>query len=87
MINRYALPYKAIEIDLNNPLGEGSFGTCYKGVYQEQSVAIKTMRVEKVTKREMSKFKAEVLASDQPTNNVSLKVMARFPTRIQSTKR
>ncbi len=39
----------------------------YKGTLRgETTVAIKTMRVEKVTKAVMSKFKAEVLARTLP---------------------
>ena len=39
----------------------------YKGTLRGvTTVAIKTMRVEKVTNREMAKFKAEILASVRP---------------------
>ena len=45
-------------------LGEGSFGTVFKAVFRgEHYVAVKTMRVSKVNKLELAKFKAEIVVS------------------------
>ena len=46
-------------------MGEGSFGTVYEGTLRgETAVAIKTMRVEKVTPSVVRKFRAEIIASE-----------------------
>ena len=48
------------------------FGTVFKATLRgEHEVAIKTMRVAKITERELSKFKAEVVIM-APLNNTNL---------------
>ena len=50
----------SLKLDTSIILGAG---TVYKGTLRGvTTVAIKTMRVEKVTNREMAKFKAEIIA-------------------------
>ena len=44
-------------------LGEGSFGTVFVAWYLKQEVAVKTMRVSKVTEKELSRFKEELIVS------------------------
>ena len=42
--------------------GEGSFGTVFQGVFRNNAVAIKTMRVSKVNAKELKKFKDELVS-------------------------
>ena len=45
-------------------MAEGGFGTVYKGVLRgELDVAVKTMRVTKITEAELEKFKQEIIVS------------------------
>ena len=92
LIDQYALSYASLEIDREHSLGEGAFGTVFKGTLRgETTVAVKTMRVEKVTEAVMSKFKGEVLASALSTYQLSIATAFRLSTcfsdqHIQSTR-
>ena len=48
------------EITFHDRLGEGSFGSCFSGLYQGEKVAIKVMRHGLVTKAGLKAFKREV---------------------------
>ena len=62
VLEQYSIAYK--DLELSETLGEGSFGTVLKGTLRgATAVAIKTMRVEKVTRMVVSDFRAEIIAS------------------------
>merc|ERR1711998_572537 len=65
---------RANDLTLGEALGEGNFGTVYKGVWREREVAVKTMRTSKVTKHAVNDFRAEVvlMAPLQHPNLVNL---------------
>ena len=47
---------------LGKAIGEGAFGTVYHGVLRgEHQVAVKTMRVAKITEDELTKFRSELI--------------------------
>ena len=65
VLDQYAIPYS--DIQLGAEIGEGSFGTVYKGILRrggdDVTVAVKTMRVDKVTEEMVGKFRGEIIAS------------------------
>ena len=62
MLLQYQIPHK--DIVRGKMIGEGSFGTVYKGVLRgEIDVAVKTMRVTKITEKELEKFRKELMVS------------------------
>ena len=63
LLARYEILHS--DLKLGQRIGEGAFGTVLRGTLRgKHQVAIKTMRVSKITKKEISKFKAELIASD-----------------------
>ena len=65
VLDQYAVPYS--DLTMGASLGEGSFGTVYQAKLKrgagEITVAVKTMRVEKVTTEIMDKFRGEICVS------------------------
>ena len=62
LLSPYELRYD--EIEQQGKLGEGAFGTVYKGVLRgSTAVAIKTMRIGKVTEQRLAEFKREIIVS------------------------
>ena len=68
VLDQYSIAYS--ELELGEPIGEGSFGTVFKGKLHKRNasslgidVAVKRMRVEKVTPKVVTKFRAEIIAS------------------------
>ena len=63
ILRPYAVDYADIDFGFTPvKLGEGSFGTVFKARYRgEHDVAVKTMRVSKVTEEELEKFKSELI--------------------------
>lgn len=55
----------------NDAIGEGTFGTVYKGELYGQTVAIKTMRVLKINEDALKEFQDEVTASCMRTRFLS----------------
>ncbi len=59
MLKPFAIPYE--DLAFGRKLGEGSFGTVFKALLREViPVAIKTLRVTKITAEVLDKFKAEL---------------------------
>ena len=61
VLRHYEIPYQDLAYG-KEKIGAGAFGTVYKGVLRgEIDVAIKTMRVSKITEHELSNFKSELI--------------------------
>ena len=52
------------DLELNEPVGEGSFGTVRRGAFRGREVAVKMLRSDKIDERLVAKFKAEVVISE-----------------------
>ena len=65
LLSPYEIKFAEIEFGTSKiTLGEGSFGTVFKATLRgELLVAVKTMRVSKVTEGELTKFKSEIIVS------------------------
>ena len=62
VLDQFTIRYS--DIEFGPSIGEGAFGTVYKGSLRGgTAVAIKTMRVTKVTKKIVANFRAEIIAS------------------------
>ena len=62
VLEQYSIAHS--DLKLGKSIGEGAFGTVLKGTLRgETTVAIKTMRVDKVTRKVVGRFRAEILAS------------------------
>ena len=61
-LKAFAIPFS--DIDMGEQIGEGSFGAVSKGVLRgTTTVAIKQMRVSKVSVKAVEKFKGELIES------------------------
>ena len=62
MLKPFAITFS--DLDLGATLGEGSFGTVVKGVLRGNiAVAVKTLRVTKISTEVLNKFKQELKVS------------------------
>ena len=62
MLKPFAIAFS--DLDLGDTLGEGSFGTVVKGVLRGNiAVAVKTLRVTKISTEVLNKFKQELKVS------------------------
>jgi tRNA A-37 threonylcarbamoyl transferase component Bud32 len=52
--------YKDLNINLDDKLGQGSFGIVYKGTWNDETVAIKQLHLEKFTRQEKISFVKEI---------------------------
>ncbi|CAF1405672.1 unnamed protein product [Adineta ricciae] len=52
--------YEDLNIDFENPLGRGSFGTVYKGRWKYQIVAIKQLHLNRLSRQEKKSFVKEI---------------------------
>jgi predicted Ser/Thr protein kinase len=52
--------YHDLNVDLNDSLGQGSFGIVYKGKWNTQVVAIKQLHLNKLTKQDKNSFIKEI---------------------------
>ena len=62
VLEQYSIAHS--DLKLGKSIGEGAFGTVLKGTLRgETAVAVKTMRVEKVTRKVVRDFRSEIIAS------------------------
>ena len=55
-----AIEYQDIRINTDDKLGQGSFGTVYKGIWNKQMVAVKQLHLNKLTRQEKNSFVKEI---------------------------
>ena len=52
--------YNDLNINQDNKIGQGSFGTVYKAVWNNQNVAVKQLHLDKLTRQEKKSFLKEI---------------------------
>ncbi|CAF0926831.1 unnamed protein product [Rotaria sp. Silwood1] len=55
-----AIDYHDLNIDRDDKLGQGSFGVVYKATWNNQTVAVKELHLQKLTRREKRSFVKEI---------------------------